>query len=86
MDEERLREIEWEVSVGRTLPGRHAYSLRIMTELVAEVRRLRGWLQTVDDATEQVDEPCGWCLELQGWAKNALDGTPLDAAVVRDER
>jgi exonuclease VII small subunit len=47
----------------------------------AEVRRLRCWLSAIDNGTERIDEPCGWCLEIQGWARQALGGTPCDGAI-----
>lgn len=46
VDEALLAEIEFEVGVGQTLPGRDAYTLRTLTLLVGEVRRLRAALQT----------------------------------------
>ena len=52
--------------------------------LIQEVRRLRCWLRGMVDATQRVEDPCGWCVELQRWAVEALTGTPCDAAVLRE--
>jgi hypothetical protein len=61
--------------------------LQAVPDLVAEVRRLRGWLRGMVEATQRVEEPCGWGVELQGWAVEALTGTAYDRAVVQgDER
>lgn len=49
-DEARLAEIEREIAVGRTLPGRaDAYALTTMTALVGEVRHLRAALHRMRD-------------------------------------
>lgn len=58
------------------------------TEIVRvreENQRLRAWLRAMVDATVKVEAPCGWCIELQGWAVEALTGTPFDGAVVRGD-
>lgn len=56
MDEAKLAEIEREIAVGWTLPGRaDAYALTTMTNLVAEVRFLRGLLREVAATFDGVD-------------------------------
>ena len=39
MSDEELREIERQIAIGATLPGRDRYALDTMAALVAEVRR-----------------------------------------------
>ena len=52
--------------------------------LLAENERLRCWLRGMVEATMRVEEPCGWCVEMQGWAVEALAGTPCDRAVLAE--
>lgn len=45
-----------------------------------EIARLRRWLRAIVEQTEQVEAPCGWCVEIQGWATDALLGRPYPGA------
>jgi hypothetical protein len=56
VDEAKLTEIEREIAVGWTLPGRaDAFALNTMTALVAEVRRLRELLRGVQETFDGCD-------------------------------
>lgn len=59
-------------------------SLEDSWRLIQEVGRLRCWLRGMVDATQRVEDPCGWCVEMQRWAVEALTGTPCDGAVLRE--
>ena len=65
-----------------------AQRMRELRRLTAENARLRAWLRAMVDEAGRSGAPtdCGWCVELRGWAVEALAGTPFDPAVVRDEK
>ena len=81
VDDEQLRRIE----AARDDPLFDGVGAAEALALVAEVRRLREWLTVMDRAPDDAEAPCGWCLELQDWARRALAGDHLRAAPAADE-
>jgi hypothetical protein len=72
MDEERLREIELQVAVGVTLPGRNLYALETLLDLTTEVRRLRGAVEEERTHKERVVAGVRLVIEEQSRLRKAM--------------
>lgn len=86
MDDAKLAEIEREVAVGWTLPGRaDAYALNTITALVAEVRRLRRDLDTCIHDCRKVSAEWETATDLLEAVEATFDGADPVGPPLRDE-